>query len=190
MKLRSRLILTAIALLGATITGQPHAIAQSTSTPITVHFPRMPISGFNFGYTYNVPRTTTNPKPEIGALQEIFNGPTAAEISIAPGLQAPIGSSVPATACNAQPLPPSTINAGRFMVKRLFSGNSIAYKIRFCQPFSSGGIGDDARLQSAITTTLWANLNTVGFGVNNISSVKIATSNNSCLGGSGATCWP
>jgi hypothetical protein len=158
------------------------------STPITVHFPRMPISGYNFEYTYNVTRSTTNPRKDIVALQALFDGPTAAEVSSAPGLQRPLPL-LATNACAGQTLPIGAMNGGRFMFKRTITGKDIAYKIRFCAPYASGGIGDDARLQNAIKETLWANIGYVS-GVNNISQIEIATSNNVCLGGSGNICWP
>lgn len=162
--------------------------SPSAAAPVTVHFPRMPISGYNFQYTYNVTRSTNNPLRDVGALRQLFQGPTSSEIASAPGLQRALPLLL-ATACNGQPLPVGASNAGRFMIKRQITGTDIAYKIRFCQAFTSGGVGDDAHLQSAITETLWANLNYVS-GVNNITQIKIARSSNQCLGGSGATCWP
>jgi hypothetical protein len=167
---------------------KPMPTTISTIAPITVHFPRMPISGYNFTYTYNVPRTTFNPQKDVAALQALFAGPTAAEVASAPGLQTPLPL-LSANACNGQPLPAGTVNAGRFMLRRTVVGPNVAYKIRFCQTFTSGGIGNDARLQSNITQTLWANLNALP-GVNNISQIEIALSNNSCIGGSGNICWP
>jgi hypothetical protein len=160
--------------------------SPSVAVPVTVHFPRMPNSGYNFEYTYNVTRSTSNPLRDVGALRQLFQGPTSSEISSAPGLQAALPL-LSATACG--PPPAGAINAGRFMIKRQITGTDIAYKIRFCQAFTSGGVGDDARLQSAITDTLWANLNYVS-GVNNITQITIARSSNVCLGGSGAICWP
>jgi hypothetical protein len=156
--------------------------------PITLHFPRTPVSGYNFEYTYNVTRLTTNPRKDIAALQAIFGGPTAAEVASAPGLQAPLPL-LAANACAGQTLPLGAMNGGRFMFRRTITGTDIAYKIRFCAPYSSGGIGTDARLQNAVKETLWANIPYVS-GVNNITQIEIATSNNACLGGSGNTCWP
>ena len=162
--------------------------SPSVAAPVTVHFPRMPNSGYNFEYTYNVTRSTSNLLRDVGALQQLFQGPTSSEIASAPGLTQALPL-LSATACNGSPLPAGAINAGRFMIKRQIAGSDIAYKIRFCQAFITGGVGDEARLQSAITETLWANLNYVS-GVNNITQIKIARSSNACFGGSGATCWP
>jgi hypothetical protein len=158
------------------------------ATPLTIHFPRMPISGYNFEYTYNVPRSTFSPQQDMVALQALFRGPTAAEISSAPGLQRPLPL-LAVNACVGQPLPAGTTNAGSFMFRRTITGTDVAYKIRFCAPYASGGIGDDARLQNSIKETLWANISYVA-GVNNISQIEIATSNNFCIGGSGNICWP
>jgi hypothetical protein len=219
MKLTSLLILTALPslLAGAVALGRspsvaapatPAATPAATSTvtptvtptvkatlpppppaqPITLHFPRMPVSGYNFEYTYNVTRLTANPRKDIAALQAIFAGPTAAEVASAPGLQAPL-TLLAANACAGQTLPPGAINGGRFMVRRTIAGTDIAYKIRFCKPYGSNGIGADALLQNAVKETLWANIPYVA-GVNNITQIDIATSNNACLGGSGNTCWP
>lgn len=162
--------------------------SPSVAAPVTVHFPRMPNSGYNFEYTYNVTRSTNNSLRDVGALQQLFQGPTSSEIASAPGLQA-IVPLLSATACNGQTLPAGAINAGRFMIKRQIAGSNIAYKIRFCQAFPINGIGNEALLRSAITDTLWANLNYVS-GVNYITQITIARSSNVCLGGSGAICWP
>jgi hypothetical protein len=167
-------------------------IAQPTIAPlpsaITVHFPRMPISGYNFEYTYNVTRSTLSAQKDVAALQALFAGPTAAEISSTPGLQRPLPL-LAATACAGQTLPSGATNARRFMFRRTITGTDVAYKIRFCVPYASGGIGDDARLSNSIKETLWANIPYVA-GVNNISQIEIATSNNFCIGASGNICWP
>ena len=173
----------------ATIVALTHnAQAVPPAAPLTIHFPRMPISGYNFEYTYNVTRSTFSPQKDMAALQALFSGPTAAEIASAPGLQRPLPL-LAANACMGQPLPAGAINAGRFMLKRTITGTDVAYKIRFCTPYTSGGIGNDALLQNSIQETLWANIGYVA-GVNNISQIEIAKSNNSCIGGSGNTCWP
>jgi hypothetical protein len=155
------------------------------AAPITVHFPRTPQSNNNFSYTYNVSRTTTMSNKDVAALKALVVGPNSSELAI--GLK----RIVPTTlgTCSGQTLPPGAINGGKFMLKKIITGTDVAYKIRFCQPFPSSGVGDDARMASAITQTLWANLNYLP-GVNNISQVDIAYSNNDCLGGSGNICWP
>jgi hypothetical protein len=196
MKLSFPLILVGLlTITGGIVLRHPTGIAAKIlppppppTVPITVHFPRMPISGYNFEYTYNVARSASAQFKDVPALQQLFAGPTAAEVSAAPGLIRPLPL-LSATACNGQTPPPGVINAGRFMLRRTLSGSDVAYKIRFCQSYSSGGIGDDARLQNAIKETLWANLNYLP-GVNNITQIEIATSNNFCLGGSGNICWP
>lgn len=172
----------------AAIVALPHNIQAASAAPLTVHFPRMPISGYNFEYTYNVIRATFSPQKDIAALQALFGGPTTAEITNAPGLQRPLPL-LSANACAGQTLPIGAMNAGRFMFKRTITGTDVAYKIRFCAPYSSGGVGDDARLRNSIKNTLWANIGYIS-GVNNITQIQIATSNNLCLGGSGNTCWP
>jgi hypothetical protein len=164
------------------------ASLPATAAPLTIHFPRMPISGYDLEYTYNVTRSTSSPQKDMAALQALFGGPTAAEISSAPGLQRPLPL-LAANACAGQTPPIGAMNAGRFMFKRTITGTDVAYKIRFCAPYLGGGIGDDALLYNSIKATLWANIQYVP-GVNNISQIKIARSNNGCLGGSGNTCWP
>jgi hypothetical protein len=154
---------------------------------VVVHFPRLPISNYNFTYTYNVNRSTKTTYPEIGALQWLVQGPTATEVSTL-NLKAVVPTTL--GTCLGQPLPAGAVNAGKFMYKRQISGTDVAYKIRFCQPTNPGGIGDDARLRSAITETLWANINYVA-GVNNISQIDISYSNGQCItNGSGSPCWP
>jgi hypothetical protein len=155
--------------------------------PVVVHFPRMPISGYNFTYTYNVNRSTTHSQPEIGALRSLINGPTSSEVS---GLN--LQAIVPATlgTCAGQPVPADAVNAGKFMYKRQIAGTNVAYKIRFCQSTNSGGIGDDARLRSAISETLWANIGYVS-GANNISQIDISYANGECItNGGNSPCWP
>lgn len=171
----------------ATAFSIPQTAFPKTTRPVIVHFPRMPISSYNFSYTYNVNRNTANPRPEIGALQSLLNGPTTAEISIL-NLQLIVPTTL--GTCAGQPLPSGSLNAGKFMYKRQISGGNVAYKIRFCQPTSSGGIGDDARLRSAITQTLWANIGYISGG-NNISQIDISYSNGLCItNGGNSPCWP
>ena len=162
--------------------------SPSIAAPVTVHFPRMPKSGEDFNYTYKVNRSTSNPLRDVGALQQLFQGPTRSEIASAPGLLA-IVPLLSANACNGQTLPAGVINAGRFMIKRQITGNKIAYKIRFCQAFQTTGIGADAIRDTAIINTLRENLKYVS-GVKSISQISVAQSNNACFGGSGNTCWP
>ena len=162
--------------------------SPSIAATVTVHFPRMPMSGDNFEYTHTVRRSTSNPLPDVGALQNLFQGPTRTEIANAPGLEKALPL-LPSNACNGQPLPPGAINAGRFIIKRQIRGSNIAYKIRICKPYISGGVGSTAILQMAIEKTLRANLKYVS-GVKKITKIDIAQPNNQCLGGSGATCWP
>ena len=162
--------------------------SPSIAAPVTVHFPQMPKSGQNFNYTYKVTRSTSNSLRDVGALQQLFQGPTSREIASVPGLQA-IVPLLSANACNGQTLPAGAINAGRFMIKRQITGNKIAYKIRFCQAFNTTGIGDDALRDTAITKTLRENLKYVS-GVKSITQISIARSSNGCFGGSGNTCWP
>ena len=170
--------------LTAPIVSPPHPAVQS---PLVIHFPRMPHSGYNFNYTYNVSRNTTSGiKQDIVALQSLVQGPTASEVT-----NLKLQKIVPTTlgSCGSQPLPLGAINAGKFMYKRQIIATDVAYKIRFCQPFPISGVGHEARMINAITDTLWANVNYVP-GVNNISTIEIAYSNNQCIGGSGNTCWP
>jgi hypothetical protein len=182
-----KLLLPMFAVISA-IVALPHN-AQAAAAPIVIHFPRMPISGYNFEYTYNVTRSTFSSQKDMAALQALFGGPTAAEISSAPGLQRPVPL-LAANACAGQTLPAGAMNAGRFMFKRTITGTDVAYKIRFCTPsVGGGGIGDDALLRSSIQATLWANIGYVA-GVNNISQITIARSSGACLGGSGNICWP
>jgi hypothetical protein len=155
--------------------------------PVVVHFPRSPISNYNFAYTYNVNRQTAHLYPEIGALQRLVQGPTTSEVNTL-NLQAVVPTAL--GTCAGQTLPSGAVNAGKFMYIRQISGSDVAYKIRFCQSTNPGGIGDDARLQSAITETLWANIGYVG-GVNNISQIDISYSNGYCLtNGGNSPCWP
>jgi hypothetical protein len=164
----------------------PSQLVKALS-PVVVHFPRMPISGYNFTYTYNVNRSTTHPQPEIGALRSLINGPTSAEVSglnLQPIVPTNLGT------CTGQPLPAGAVNAGKFMYKRQIAGTNVTYKVRFCQPTNSGGIGDDARLRSAISETLWANIGYVS-GVNNISQIDISYANGECItNGGNSPCWP
>ena len=162
--------------------------SPSIAATVTVHFPQMPKSGQDFNYTYKVNRSTSNPLRDVGALQNLFQGPSSSEIASAPGLEKALAL-LPSNACNGQTLPPGAINAGRFIIKRQISGSNIAYKIRLCKPFISGGVGSNAILETAITKTLRANLNYVS-GVKKITKIDIAQPNNQCLGGSGNTCWP
>ena len=188
MKYRLLILIGLIAVSASPANAAPTLTAPIVKTihSVVVHFPRMPISGYNFSYTYNVNRTTTNLRPEIGALQALISGPTNAEVSTL-NLQA----IVPATlgTCTGQPLPPGAVNAGKFMYKRQILGTNVAYKIRFCQSINSGGIGNDARLRSAITQTLWANIGYIP-SVNNISQVDISYSNGECITNGGSSpCW-
>lgn len=162
--------------------------SPSIAATVTVHFPQMPKSGQDFNYTYKVNRSTSNPLRDVGALQQLFRGPSSREIAGAPGLQA-IVPLLSANSCNGQTLPAGAINAGSFMIKRQISGSNIAYKIRFCQSFLTSGIGADAIRDTAITKTLRENLKYVP-GVKNITQISIARSSNACFGGSGNTCWP
>lgn len=189
MKYRLLILVGLIAISISPMNAAPIFTAPIVKTihPVIVHFPRMPISGYNFSYTYNVNRTTSNLRPEIGALQSLISGPTTTEVSTL-NLQAIVPP--PLGTCTGQPLPPGAVNAGKFMYKRQILGTSVAYKIRFCQSTSSGGIGNDARLKNAITQTLWANIGYLP-NVNSISQVDISYSNGECItNGGNSPCWP
>ena len=170
--------------IAAAIPNNQTAPSAAAISPLVVHFPKMPQSGYNFSYTYNVSRSTSLPNQEIVALQKLIQGPTIAEIN-----NFNLQNIVPTSLGNCGAPPLGAFNAGKFMYKRQISGTNVNYQIHFCQPFTISGVGSEARMVSAITNTLWANLNYVS-GVNNISAIKISYSNNQCTGGSGGICWP
>jgi len=71
--------------------------SPSIAATVTVHFPRMPMSGQNFEHTHTVRRSTSNPLPDVGALQNLFQGPTRTEIANAPRRPYRCSRAMPAT---------------------------------------------------------------------------------------------
>lgn len=110
--------------------------AQATTKSVKVFFPKDPSPRENFTYVEPVWRRTTSAGVAQFALEQLIAGPTRQEQAI--GLRGPIRLQGRSTCGKDFTL---AINTG-------------VARLKFCRPVVSAGVGDDARLNSAVSATL------------------------------------
>ncbi|MFP4298321.1 MAG: GerMN domain-containing protein, partial [Spirulinaceae cyanobacterium] len=143
----------------------PPAIAQSTqpATPerqIQVYFPKMPESRNNLDYVEPVTRTTDRVDVADFALEQLAQGPDSSEQ--AQGFVDPLDfQGTSAAFCRDRNF-------------RIGIVDDLAY-VQFCRTVESAGIGDDARIQSAVRETLKQ--------FSTVDSVLLLTQNGDCWPG-------
>lgn len=143
----------------------PPAIAQSTqpATPerqIQVYFPKMPESRNNLDYVEPVTRTTDRVDVADFALEQLAQGPDSSEQ--AQGFVDPLDfQGTSAAFCRDRNF-------------RIGIVDNLAY-VQFCRTVESAGIGDDARIQSAVRETLKQ--------FSTVDSVLLLTQNGDCWPG-------
>ncbi|MBD1927224.1 GerMN domain-containing protein [Trichocoleus sp. FACHB-90] len=162
-------------LTNATISQQTNLTKQATPAvsaqapaavkKVKVFFPKNPQSGQDFTYVEPVLRTTSSASVAQFAIEQLIAGPTSQEK--ARGLVAPIqlrGNS----------------NCGSNF--SLSINNGVA-KMRFCKQVVVAGVGDTARQQSSITTTLkqFSSVRTVILLDKNGNCLNDQSGNNLCL---------
>lgn len=112
---------------------------QTTGRPILVHFSRRPESDDDVTAVFPVPRTAPDAGVARAAIAALIAGPTPDETEA--GYFSELGRMLHG---------PSTCGDDDFTI-RSADGQAT---LRFCRAVSSAGIGQDARVQSAIDATL------------------------------------
>lgn len=124
-------------------------VTASLPYPVGVYFSKTPESDDDFTYVIRVERTTTDSNIVEHAVNELLNGPSSSEIQL--GLFTPFKLSGS-----------STCDDKDFEVE--VDAQKTA-KIYLCRDLILGGIGDSARLQTALNRTL--------IGLNEIKAVEL-----------------
>lgn len=147
----------------------------TTTYPVKVYFSRLPLSNTNFDAVFPVDRLSPTSSTGTFAIQQLVTGPNAAESGqgyfseIKDHL---VGSSV----CS-----PATTKAG-FTLSLNMKGTTNEQgtaTLKFCQQFSSAGVGTDARAIAEINATL------MQFA--SIKKVVILTPDSHCFGDESGT---
>jgi len=112
---------------------------RQAGRPIQVFFSRRPESDGDFAAVFPVSRTAPDAGVARAALHELIAGPTPAEQDV--GYFAELGQML---------YGPSTCGDDGFTI-RIADGVAT---VRFCRGLRSGGIGQDARLDSTVKATL------------------------------------
>ena len=134
------------------------AIARHGSREVQVFFSRWPESDADFSAVFPVSRTAPDAGVARAALRALIAGPTPAEA--AEGYFSVLGSML---------VGPSSCGGADFSI-RIEAGLAT---VQFCREISSGGIGQDARAQSAIEATLRQ--------FSTVQHVRLLTSDGHCL---------
>jgi hypothetical protein len=133
---------TVLGLLGWTVPArasiQTTVAVHQGNREVEVFFSKRPESDADFSAVYPVTRTSPDAGVATAALRALIAGPTPAEASA--GYFSEIGGMLAG---------PS--DCGADFTIRIEDGVAT---VRFCRPVSSAGIGQDARVQSALQATL------------------------------------
>ena len=151
----------------ATATSAPTATATTPPTiPVKVYFSKNPDSLSDFSKVFPVDRTAPDLRVATFAMEQLIVGPTASEA--AGGLFSQVKTAVAGAPAHGDD------HCGTGITFSMTIPSAGVGRMQFCVATTSGGIGDDARIQAEINATLKQ--------FSTITTVKICTADGDTFG--------